>query len=106
MNFIDHLFSRYPDAIKSETNFFAQYLSEEFVLIRPWDDKVLQFNWKSLIYLMLIFFLSLKALPLLNSVDGETSDVLSHLIQPYIEIMFIIVNVLDMVSALLNNGDW
>lgn len=54
---------------------------------------------------MLIFFLSLKALPLLNSVDGETSDVLSHLIQPYIEIMFIIVNVLDMVSALLNNGD-
>jgi len=32
----------------------------------------------------------------LNSIDDGTLDILSRLIQPYIEIMFIIVNILDM----------
>jgi len=63
------------DEIISETEFFVKYFSEEFVLIQPCNE---------------------KDLLVLNSIDNGTLDILSHLLQPYIEILFVIVNILDM----------
>ena len=73
-------------------------MSEEFVLIRPCEKKVNQFSTSTFTDLIIeVLFFSLKDLPVLNSIDDGTLDILSRLIQPYIEIMFIIVNILDMV---------
>lgn len=63
------------DDIIVEMDFFARYFSEEFVLLRPCDE---------------------KDLSMFNAVDKGTLEILSRLIQPYVEVMYIIVNILDM----------